>query len=1123
MKRVLIIVSALFVLVIAALLIGPGFVDWSQYKAQAQGQIRNMTGLEAEFGGDISLALLPAPHVLIEDVKVRAPEGSGQEHLVMLDRLDVNIALAPLLSGDIVVKSVELVKPDIALEILGNGEPNWMTPEIEALLSKDKGAGGQQGGDLTKAVSLESVSITGGRFQYKASKAGKVLSVSDINLDIAAKSLSGPFDVEGSISTSGQQISFDAKAGEIKPGEESISLKTNAKIEPAGLEVSYAGIVGIAGALDLQGETAVNIASLDKTLSSYGVKNITLDQDKVALKGLLTGSPEKLEYKNLTVSAAGNELKGDLAVALKPLDIKASLQASEIFNVDALLGNSAKKENNGLDGLLMIVPETLSLPVPFEASVELSLPGLVYKNNAYSDVGIGFAKKDRSFKVAFSAQNIPGKGRLEALADLSFAAKSLSEKTGAESYSDGVLTLGVTGKTQNMPYTAQALSGLDDLPVISGSKTGHFDVNAVISPAKFELKESVVKLDDATFGFSGAYSHSSGKLPLLKIGVSADKIDLDALAAQGKKTEEELDYTTALKALDLPFDLDFDLGAQALRTGGQDVKGARVQGLVKDGSIRLTNASVQDYAGARASLKGSIGNINKLSGIDLSFSGETQNIRQLAEVMKWDVSSLPASLKAAKLGAKISGDVSNLAVSANVDALDGQFIAKGKVQDPLGALAIDGLAVQVKHKNMASAMKIFAPNAPAYSSLAKPMDFYADIKREGEITTLSNIKGDLAGGSLEGRVSLDSGADIPVLTGDLKFGDLALVSAKKKATPKKRRSSSAEAKPKLHSWSSERANLDWMRGFNAELEITANSIMYEAWDLKNPALSLALKDGSLEIEKLEAGLFDGQVSMVATVNAPVSAQKPASFNATPRFENVSLEPLVKALAGNAIIKGKGLVSMNADLSSTGLSQQALVGSMRGSGTLTGQDMVLEGFDLTRFARALSDETKPGDTLLGLWKGTTKGGSTAFDTMDGAFEMAEGVANITKLDMDGPKAFLSTSGNVNLPKWWVNTAHTITLKERKDVPPFTINIDGSLDNPGQTFAQGAMEDYFSRKINRKLEKLLTDKLGLPSGRQQEPEQQVEPSGEEQEPAQEEPQQQQITPEEAFRGLLEGLIQ
>ena len=148
--------------------------------------------------------------------------------------------------------------------------------------------------------------------------------------------------------------------------------------------------------------------------------------------------------------------------------------------------------------------------------------------------------------------------------------------------------------------------------------------------------------------------------------------------------------------------------------------------------------------------------------------------------------------------------------------------------------------------------------------------------------------------------------------------------------------------------------------------------------------------------------------------------------------------------------------------------------------MDGKNIVMEGFDLTKFANAMSAESRPGETVQGLFGSATKGGTTSFDTLDGAFNINQGIIDITKLDLDGKLNSLTTVGTVNLPAWTLKTAHTITVKPTVEgaepIPPFTVNISGSLSNPTNTLGQGILSDYLNRKIQRKVGNLIEDKFG-----------------------------------------------
>jgi AsmA protein len=372
----------------------------------------------------------------------------------------------------------------------------------------------------------------------------------------------------------------------------------------------------------------------------------------------------------------------------------------------------------------------------------------------------------------------------------------------------------------------------------------------------------------------------------------------------------------------------------------------------------------------------------------------------------------------------------------------------------------------------------------------------------------------------------DGSAAVPALSGALAFGDLVMITEHGRATGATASGAAAgqagPARTGASRWSAEPLDVSWMRGFNADLDLKANSLVYDHWNLKNAALKFTLRDGVLDVPNLSSGLFGGSMAVTANVQAPAQSAGALTMRSTASFKDVNVEDLVKGFVGIPLIKGQGRVTMDMAMSGSGTSQRALVNALAGNGTMTGREIVLEGFDLTRFAEALSEETKPGDSLLGLWKGTIKGGSTAFDTLDGAYTMNNGIADISKLNLDGPQALLATRGQVNLPAWTIQTAHTITLKEKPDVPPFTVNISGSLDNPGNTFAQGAINDYLSRKINRKLESIIGDKLGLPGlGGGAPPQAPLEGDSGEAAPS-DAPGQSAPTPEEAIGNVLKGLL-
>ncbi len=1025
MKRILITVPSFLVVVLALLLVGPSFVDWSSYKTQAQDQIKKATGHDVEMNGDLQLAILPSPHILIEDLVIKAPQGSSSENLVSLKRLNVNLAFAPLLGGDIVVDSVNLIEPQINLEILKSGKPNWITPEIEEKQSakKEEAATEPKSGDnkLAQSISLQRVNIEGGSFSFQDQLKGSKTEIGDIDAALKAETLEGPYKVEGSFAYGGYNIAIIGGAGRYSADTKSIVPKIKATIAPLNAVVEYTGVLSFDGAAEIQGETSFSLASVEKTLAAFGAKNLQNFNVPLTGKGLLTASPAGLSYKDLTLNLADNEYTGSLSATLSPMNIKTALSAS--------------------------TPPKFSIWLPSNLNADINL-------------------------------------------------------------------------------TAE------------GQKTA--------------INNSVIKLDDTSFTITGSYE--KGPRPKAELALKSQKIDLDAWSSRlgkekAKSTQaaqnggaggsKKPDAQAMGQSLMLPMDLDFDLDIGSLRKDGRDINGIRAKGELRKNSLSLDRLAVQNVAQSSFSLKGAIGDLKNLSGIDMNFSGVSQDVKALATSFGADAAGIPATLGKVEALAEFKGSAQSLDLTSNVKALGGALITQGTLKTPLQSLQVEKLTVQVKHSNMAQALKAFNPSASS-KSLAGPVDIYAAVNREGTTYKFTEVLGKLAGTALEGGLTVDTGGSKPQVTGSFKLGDLVIDAPSK--PPSKASSSGGSAGSSSGAqkngdvrWSREAINTAWMHSANADLDIVAKSITYGKWKLQNPVLKAKLQDGVLDISQLDAGLFGGKIALNANIKSSENPRQPVHIKGSSKLRDVSIEPLVQALARGKPVKGKGLISMDADMGAAGLSPAALVYDLNGKGSVTGKDLVLEGYDLTRFAAAMSDDTKLKNNVSEIWGGT-QGGSTSFDTLDGSFTANEGVINVSKLDLESAETLVAAKGTINLPRWWIDMPAQITMKPPYDIPPYTIPIEGPLDNP-KAVTQNVLSDFLTRKIERKLIKeiggdgdlggLLGKVLNVP---QEQPApvpapEQVAPSGGEIEPQpapapqQEAPKTQEQETEELIRGVID----
>ncbi len=1014
MKRFIYVVFAVLIVSIVTVLAAPSFIDLSVYKGQVVDAFKKQTGLDLKLAGQVDIAFLPSPQFVAEDVTISSSQSGEQSEIVSFDSLMVNVSVIPLLQGNVSVQSVTLVKPIVTIEARKDGSFNFSTAQ-SASIEGDKDAEAEQGEKKATStlpqVSLDKIHVKDGTFIYKDQKAGSTTEVRNINADLGAQSLNGPFWAQGSLFYDRSSIDFDIKTKKLDQENKLISTELTLALKPDGVTVGYSGVISFGNEVSLQGHTTLNIASLKDSLEPYGAGQIINENVPIQLKGLVTLEGSKVSLKDINFNIAEQAIDMGATLSLSPFSYQLSL-----------------KNNNALD--------------------------------------------------------------LSKITNATFPFKTLSAD------------LKVNGDTTNIYW-----------------------------------KNSNLKLDDTAFKTSGKYTIPaiSQKRGKVHISVNADEINYDDFAVvQNDKSNQKPSNNNTGQAIkksaygfSLPVDMSVDLSVKELVYKNKVYKKLRVKGDVNDNTMNLSQLSLADYEGANVSAKADITNVKLLSGINAYLTVDVRDVPRFASALSLDVSNMPKSLKTAKLKAKLDGDIEAINLTANIEAIDGEVIAKGKVQDILDAAKVNDLALQVKHKSVAKAVQAFTGVKLDQRVFGKALNFYTKVNQSGSRYILSAIKANVSGIDVQGDVDLNLSAAKPDIKGNLKFGTLALNSIMNKGSSHGAKHGSKASKPSTSSsgrWSKEAIDTAALHAMNLDISVSAKKIEYGQWPLVSPALSLKLKDGHLKITDLSAGLFGGRIASVADIKTVSKPRQPLYVDTQSTFRNVDLGKLSNALIGANLVKVSGNGDMELDIKSSGSSPAALIHDLSGNGTVNGKTIVLDGVDVKRFAKALSYDSKPGDTITGLWKGTTKGGSSKFDTLDGVLAIKNGIVELQKMDLDGSESSIVTRGRIDLPKWWVSTKHTITVKPQddipSDVPPFDISINGSLDNPAQNIGQSLLNDYLNRKIQRKFNKILSDQLGFPANDNKAPQNQGNGEGNSNNAPKRDPVED--LAEEAIKGIFEEIL-
>ena len=950
MKRIIVLLFTVVFVLVCAVVFGPSLIDWGAYKDQATQEVKARTGLDVNIEGSLGFSIVPSPRFFVENVKVLAPEGSKSEHIISFDRLDVNVALMPLFQKKVDVQFLTLIKPMITLELLKNNKLNVMTPELEAMSNQEEDSAAADAPSSSQGdIKLDKIRIKDGTFSYFDHTTNSENKVQNINVDLSATSLLGPYKAQGSLFYDGYALNYDISADNYDAENKIISPKVKLVVAPGDLALHYEGVVSFEDAVSIQGQTALKSDNFAQSLQEYDIDSSQISDGPLEVKGLLTADDKKIIYDNVKFNLNGEELLGRFDLALSPFSYNVTLKTASDLNVQKLL------------------------------------------------------KSGYDFKSAAFSLNVDG------------------------------------------------------------------------NDSKVTLKPTTLQLDDQSFKLSGSYTYGAEKKRALSsFDISTALLDYDALSAKmpQSSSNETSDIKQALSGLSLPVDLDFSFGAEKLVWQKKTIQDLDVQTRFRENSIVLDALNMKNIGGAAVKISGDINDLKTVSGITSYVEVNSSDIHSLGKWIGTDTQSWPANLKKAHVKTKATGSLSSMNITSNISAMGGQVIAKGLVQSPSSNPTLKDLELQLKHKNMAEAIKILSAAVITDKNLRKPLDFYAKVSQSGQTYTLNDIKGDLSGISVTGDMTMNMAGAVPDIKGELKFGKIKLESIV-----------DADDASGGERWSKDPVNTSGLHAVNADIKLSAQNITYGPWPLVKPKMSLKLSDGVLDITDLSSGVFGGSIALTSQIKAAKQERSTIHFQNNSTFKNVDIGQLTKALVGTDLVKLSGKGGLDLNVKSSGISPAALVFDLNGKGVVNGKNITLKGVDVTRFVKALSDQSKPGDTISGLWKGATKGGETTFATLNGAFDIKNGVANINQMVLDGPKAKVETTGTVDMPKWYLSTKHNLIVKSTdetpSDVPPFEMTFKGSLDNPTQTFGQGLLNDYLNRKIQRKFNEVLSDKLGFPS--------------------------------------------
>ncbi len=616
MRRLIWVLAALPVILIAAAFIVPLMIDWTDHRQRIEAAVAEATGLTLEVRGGIAVTLLPQPSLRLQEVVWSGPQGE----IAGVPQIDAELALGALLQGEARVERLTLIAPEIA-----SAEERSVLTAADNLLS------------APLLDSLQEIEIAAAAWTFAPKRRlvidrlliGRSLRNERVaySFDLLGEAWQRPLTAKGRLeglgACEGPFVVEAALEGLLKEAQ----LSGQWRCDAAGLEAT--GLISAAGP-DVSAVLALALPA-EFTPSAGPAMPFILDgplawQDSLLdAPALSLGLGQQEAELRLTYEPVGQgALSGELRMPLLDLD---------------------GSDSQGLEGLAR------QLRSFFEQAIDRLALDLVVDTWRYrgatggrSQARLDYAEgKGRVLDLALSLPNasqfhvagtIPLSGEQAADAKLSLSSEDLRGLLAWLAVPEALVP---KERLRSLEITAQVIGSLQNL----------------------RLQALQIALD--SLRASGEAALPEGLAGPFELSLAVDVLNLDAYGGA--------DLWPLLPALAEGSGLDLNLTAGQVTLEAVTAEGLSLAARLGDGAIDLEELAFQQALGARVSAVGKISPAQDQVLLDLELEGPLASLPSIgtAVIAAGDY----------RLEANLDGALSAPALAGQLDALGGQLLFSG--------------------------------------------------------------------------------------------------------------------------------------------------------------------------------------------------------------------------------------------------------------------------------------------------------------------------------------------------------------------------------------------------------------------------------------------------------------
>ncbi|MGD9638057.1 MAG: AsmA family protein [Alphaproteobacteria bacterium] len=1086
MKKGLLFLIILLGLLAAAVVFLPSFVDWNKYKPQIAHQINQVIGREVLIDGDVSFQILPYPFLSLGQTRVRNISGSEQETMANIKNIEITVEPYSLLKGEIRMKRISLINPEIMLEVLADGQVNWNFLFMQR--EKENNFDDSFGKIIVKdSIILDSITVQNGTIIYSDKKRKIEESLNGITADIVANSLKGPYRADGNFNVRDRQAGFALSIGEI--GTDS-PTDVNFTVS----ELTAEAVLNLSGEVSnspndnlFSGNVSFNVQKIPVLLPILDLKNIffpkSLDMP-FAVNSSFSYNPGKFTVEDLVLKYGETAAAGKAVVALEDGQLPvtdANLYFTQL-SLDPIV--DALKEMREVN---LAISRHMFLSKNINAQVSLGASSISYKDGSFRNFEAKTLIKDGILTIGEGKTNLVG--------------NSMVGFAGIITPEDGLLkyNFDVDFQSENTKQLLKWLGYEKNITSDSIFRNSLFKGNISGSPTELNISEFEAALDrtKARGTIGAAFADKNA----FDIQVTLDEINLDSYMTS--KTEPSKNIEEALKnnfnnlSILSSFDAKGSIVVSSLIYNDVPVKGVSFEGELSSNNLTIDNLDIQNLAGLRALFKGGTGGFGEEPRFNkFYYNIEGEGLPPLIARLGWTMPFVKSDdLGLISLDGTLNGDLNKLEFDSSFGARGGVIKNKGYVEKKVDEPRFFDMELEASHLSFNKFLDIFGKGYTAEDGSLGVFKFYSKMAGNLDKFNLSDMELGIGLNKIKGNLTVTLSGDRPKFEGnvDSVFLQLNKLFPKDSFTVFSKKANGTNVagrkiysnpnfilssavfvpelssnllvkvqnEPKFSTGIKAKPQVSVVKFKTALLSMFDTDLVCKIDKLEMFGYSLEKAEGKLKIEDRVLDLSDFKtIYRSGTIAGALKVDVKEIPKVSGNIDVVTMEGKKDFFGTNIMDVNGGIVSFKSSFDTVGESQKEFFQNFNANGEISFSNASVSGFDLGAI-NAQTAGKRNDKNIEDLIMRYTEEGETPFDEITAKFSVDKGILEAKDITMRGGQGSVNINFNLNLNEWVVASKASFQTVSNSEVPPFEIKLIGNAERPDFKLETTIFREYFKK--------------------------------------------------------------